>query len=1333
MWARFFSPWWLALASPLVVVGALRRPAAGRWGAIGTVALLLAIVAGFVGHYRLDRLGSQWASIWEAQEARISEHLNRELSGLVERGERAVQLLADSALVARERPEQLRRLRAVSGVTALALYDADGILVAWDGIHQGPVPEAVRTGARGYVYGEGPLFGYLYVAERLPANGGTAAAALLLRADLPPDLGALPGDFASNFRDRVGVEILVSRAERAAGEAIWDLRLGDEVLLSVALVQPGEAERRGEERLLWLRLGVLLIALGWLFLAAGSRRTPEGPRSAGLLLLAAALLLPLGPLLGAQALFSPGEFLLPGPGEVTLGRLLAVALAAVAAAGLLPAGLRRGRGWPGAGLVVVVGFPLLLVVLRAAPAADLLAGPDSGWVAYQAVLALLLTLMAVLALELGRRPGPGNPILLGGAMGGALLAGAALGILSRQVVILPVWPAVLWAVPALMAVRGLGEGGARHPILVWGVAAILGTTAALPFAWSDRVHARMAVAEARMERVGMGVDPYLEFLLLRLGERVEELHLGGTGPLELLLNAWAGSGVAREGYPVRLTLWSPGGVPQEELRVGVQDPRPGISDDFLAEARTEGVIRVRRFEMADARYLATVPLPDGSVVTATVPPLRGLAAPEPLGPLFAPGATDGDPLTLIPLLPEEAEGFPETLTWSPVAEGWRGEMVLQYPDGLYRANYLLDFPRGSVALSRAGLLILLNLAVLAAVWGAGRSLIAHRRRPRRAWTASLASFQARVTLVLFLFVLLPSLAFGTLAYQTLSGAAQRTAEALARRAVDDAAAAFLEVQGEMDLLSRRVRADLFLYQDGALTGGSPRELVEMGLYEGWLPTAVQRLLEGREEVVATAAASLGRWEYVVAYRRVPGGGVLASAAPLEAGAAALRSREVADLLGFAILLGAGFSLALALLVGRTLARPIQILQVASERVGGGNLGVRLPADRNDEFGAVFRAFNRMVQRLRRARRDLVRTTRRTQAIVEEAATGVIALDARGEVALANPRAERLLGVDLVPGERLPAGEGVSGEFARWVELYYRDGLREAGMELLAGDRRLRVRARRIARSGSRGGAVFSLEDVTDELRAERVLAWGEMAQQVAHEVKNPLTPIKLAVQHIRRAHEDRRPDFQEILHRNVEAVLGEIDRLARIARSFSRFAAPQMAGEGPLEPVPPHGVVEELLALYASGEGPVQFRGAVPEDLPPVWARSSELKEVLVNLLENARVATGEGGRVFIEGEVNGAGVELRVRDDGTGIPRELLPRIFEPHFSTRSTGSGLGLAIVRRLVESWGGTVTAESRQGEGTVIRMALLRWEEGAEAPMGNGEPEVGGGGDPEVQSS
>jgi signal transduction histidine kinase len=227
---------------------------------------------------------------------------------------------------------------------------------------------------------------------------------------------------------------------------------------------------------------------------------------------------------------------------------------------------------------------------------------------------------------------------------------------------------------------------------------------------------------------------------------------------------------------------------------------------------------------------------------------------------------------------------------------------------------------------------------------------------------------------------------------------------------------------------------------------------------------------------------------------------------------------------------------------------------------------------------------------------------------------------------------------------------------------------------------------------------------TQQIRTARVLAWGEMARQVAHEIKNPLTPIKLAVQHLKRAHADRKPNFGELLDENVDQILLEIDRLSDIARAFSRYGAPEASG-GPIEQVNVHQVVHEAMTLYRAGDPEVEYTEDVGASVPRALGRPGELKEVLLNLLENARNALdGPGGKIAVSAAVVDDGIQIAISDNGPGIPADFLPRVFEPHFSTRSAGTGLGLAIVRRLVESWGGSVTAESELGAGTTIRVTL-----------------------------
>ncbi|MBW3552176.1 MAG: HAMP domain-containing histidine kinase [Gemmatimonadetes bacterium] len=236
---------------------------------------------------------------------------------------------------------------------------------------------------------------------------------------------------------------------------------------------------------------------------------------------------------------------------------------------------------------------------------------------------------------------------------------------------------------------------------------------------------------------------------------------------------------------------------------------------------------------------------------------------------------------------------------------------------------------------------------------------------------------------------------------------------------------------------------------------------------------------------------------------------------------------------------------------------------------------------------------------------------------------------------------------------------------------------------------------------------------TQELQTARILAWGEMARQVAHEIKNPLTPIKLSVQHLRRAYHDGHADFEPILDSSVDQILVEIERLTEIARAFSRYGAPEEMAGG-TEGVDLRAVARDVITLYSAPDREISYALRVECADCRGRARVSELREVLVNLLENARAAVGDAGRVELVVREEGERLTLEVRDDGEGIPPDQLPRIFDPHFSTRSSGTGLGLAIVRRLVESWGGEVEAESALGEGTTMRLLLLK--EGAPDPAG-----------------
>jgi len=246
----------------------------------------------------------------------------------------------------------------------------------------------------------------------------------------------------------------------------------------------------------------------------------------------------------------------------------------------------------------------------------------------------------------------------------------------------------------------------------------------------------------------------------------------------------------------------------------------------------------------------------------------------------------------------------------------------------------------------------------------------------------------------------------------------------------------------------------------------------------------------------------------------------------------------------------------------------------------------LAARAPDEFQPVFSAFRRMAADLGESRAALESAQRRTAATLRNVASGVVALDSDDVITLANPRAEAML------DRALPAGltaEQLGEETARRLRAFAEGEQEEEEFELTIHGRQLQARLTRL--SAGRGGTVLTLDDITELARAQRVLAWGEMARQVAHEIKNPLTPIRLGVQHLKRAHADKRADFDAILETNAERILAEIDRLDEIARGFSRY------GMGPsalqtAEPINVSAIVRDVVELEKLGEGSVDWRAA---------------------------------------------------------------------------------------------------------------------------------------------
>jgi signal transduction histidine kinase len=246
--------------------------------------------------------------------------------------------------------------------------------------------------------------------------------------------------------------------------------------------------------------------------------------------------------------------------------------------------------------------------------------------------------------------------------------------------------------------------------------------------------------------------------------------------------------------------------------------------------------------------------------------------------------------------------------------------------------------------------------------------------------------------------------------------------------------------------------------------------------------------------------------------------------------------------------------------------------------------------------------------------------------------------------------------------------------------------------------------------GEIGELVRSFEVMTQDLKRqredlvkyERELAWKEMAKQVAHEIKNPLTPMKLSLQHLRQTYRDRVPDFDRVLEEVVASVVEQIDALSRIASEFSRFARMPNAS---LRECNVNEVLQEALRLFLQQQG-VEFRQQFEAKDPVVLADREELRRAFINIIRNGMQAMGNRGRMHVSTLDRGNDIEIMIRDFGVGIPEEIKGKLFQPNFSTKTEGMGLGLAIVKRTIDDMKGSIRIEPADGKGTVVTILLPR---------------------------
>jgi signal transduction histidine kinase len=1237
-----------------------------------------------------------------------TERLDGDLHAALHRAERLAEAAAGATSFSQAGALQvLERLVPSSGPEmSVVVFDQRGNPWAWAGRHRLPArSEGDSFAAR--------TSGYYVVLEarRHSAEGRIAVAGVLIWAH-----AAVPGagrSLAELFRTRTEVGLAVYPAGTAPHSSdVSDYKEpttsgGSRLLFSVRPIPPeqGSAKElvygRTSQLAVWLLLVAFAIALS---LAAAP---VERFALLGLVLWLAARA-PVGTALGIQDLFSPATFFRPllGPLSASAG-VLALAGILLTMAGVWLWRRRMHRRWYGIllGSVLLLAAPYLISNLGRGitpPAGGVSIGL---WLTWQITLVVAASALIVVAAALfrGDSPEPATRWRIVVAVGIAL-ASALIGVLVWSPSGgWPDWYTFLWT-PALVLVALPAPRWAT----IFGIALVAGSSAAL-VTWGAELTGRVQAAQRDVARLGQEADPLAVPLLELFGEQIRRAPVAVNASEMYAL--WHGSALSDQDYPAHLGLWTQSGQLRQELSLDSLDLPPELLGGMVRDFGSRDTLRVTQVIRVPGVYqVLLVRVSPERVMTVSIGPRTELILPARVGRLLEPSRRHA-PLYRLSLAP------PGSLLPADSASRWRREgwsLRREYPlvlPGETRSVHAAINLRGPLPLFvRGALVVLLDAAVLALLWLIAE-LVGGMRFPRPRWGSLVRSFRIRLAVTLGAFFILPAVGFAAWSFARLANEAERSRDLLITQTLRDAVAASSIFRADwpaperLARLSQRIDADFVVYRGGTLSATSNAILEDLGVVGQLMDPAAFELLALDGELEVTRAGTLPQLAERVGYRVFrPGApteiGVLATPQLAEDPSLGVRQLDLALVLLLATLTGMAAALLGARIAARTLSRPVAELRRSALALGKGEPMPHLSGRPPLEFEPVFAAFERMAADIRSTQHALEEARRRTATVLATVATGVVGVDPSGRVLIANRQAVELLGIDLQEGE--PFLERLPPEFlplATAVRRFLGNPTSDGAVELDVAGRRISLQ---LASLGPNlRGAVLALNDVSDVSRAERVLAWGEMARQVAHEIKNPLTPMRLGMQHLRRVYRERRVEFERTLDETADRILAEIDRLDTIARAFSRFAAPTPQGKA-LERVDLEAVVGEVVQLYRLAEEGCEVRmTAEPEAFG--WARSDEVKEVVVNLLENARNANARLVDVTV-----GPGF-LRVTDDGTGIPGELLPRVFEPRFSTTTSGSGLGLAIVKRLVEGWSGQVTLESSE-KGTVVTIQTNPAQEG-----------------------
>jgi signal transduction histidine kinase len=484
-------------------------------------------------------------------------------------------------------------------------------------------------------------------------------------------------------------------------------------------------------------------------------------------------------------------------------------------------------------------------------------------------------------------------------------------------------------------------------------------------------------------------------------------------------------------------------------------------------------------------------------------------------------------------------------------------------------------------------------------------------------------------------------------------------------------------------LARVIGHDLHLYRGEKLVASSRRDLFAAHIESERLPGDVysQIVLGGKQLFRADRLSGTAEYNEIYSPITLSHGDSFTLALPFIVQGRQIEAQvnDLATTIYMLLVFIVLASIVVAYRTAKTVTGPVQALVGGARAVARGDfdIDVRIPAD--PDLGLLVTTFRDMAQSIRRQQSDLRHERDRLQTLLENINAAVVVLDGEMNVGATNLAARKLFGENV----------DLDAEVWQFVRQHWRGKAESEELELSVDGNPRTFRISLIPLPDSDEEMLIA-EDVTEILRSNRLEAWGEMARQVAHEIKNPLTPIQLTAEHLRAVAERKDPNLPDVVTAAVDNILRQVVTLRETSKEFGDYASLRQVQKKPIDL---RKLLHEIAASYSdSRERGIDFRAEIEPSTPATFAGDSRLlRGAISNLIENAFQAA-PGGVVRLGSHGVDSKVVVSVEDSGPGVPPEILSRIFDPYFSTKSFGTGLGLAIARKAVEEHGGSVRAEN-----------------------------------------